>query len=223
MAFRVTASAISARVPVRQFLEKVTGVWNCFHPATKNLPTCWDDPEVAVYAPGGPAARSGPMDEAAFGIRKNVLVYTSEPLSEQMHGVWDHQGVAVLLNIGSLCRSNSELVRVTTTQRAEFVCIGIARPAICSPKVRIRPTTFIAGTSIRANILYLLRLVSGFDWRWRAAPFHFTIETHPLRSHHLWWMRGPGLVSTQMIYHDGTETVVHSPSNRSMEAMLREG
>ncbi len=41
------------------------------------------DPEVPVYAPGGPLALSGPHDQAEMELGNNLLVYTSEPLGKR--------------------------------------------------------------------------------------------------------------------------------------------
>jgi predicted acyl esterase len=42
------------------------------------------DPEVPVYAPGGPQALSGPFDQAASEMGNNLLVYTSNPVNREI-------------------------------------------------------------------------------------------------------------------------------------------
>ena len=41
------------------------------------------DPEVPVYAPGGPQALSGPYDQAVPEMGNNLLVYTSDPVNRE--------------------------------------------------------------------------------------------------------------------------------------------
>jgi hypothetical protein len=43
------------------------------------------DPEVPVFAPGGPMALSGPYDQAEAELSNNLLVYTGEPLRDKLH------------------------------------------------------------------------------------------------------------------------------------------
>lgn len=85
------------------------------------------DPEVPVVAPGGPAAQSGPFDQAALELGNNVLMYTTEALSQPM---WIFGFPIVEL----FCSSSSaktdftaKLVRVRVDGYAEFICMGIAR------------------------------------------------------------------------------------------------
>jgi len=85
------------------------------------------DPEVPVLAPGGMGSFSGSYNQAALEMGNNVLVYTSEPLS---------QAVAVLGSprVNLYCAASAKttdftakLVRFRPDGRADFVCIGIAR------------------------------------------------------------------------------------------------
>jgi putative CocE/NonD family hydrolase len=85
------------------------------------------DPEVPVLAPGGAAAPSGPFDQATLELGNNLLVYTSEPLSQPL---W----VFGTPRVSLFCSSSSansdfaaKLVRVRPNGAAEFICIGIAR------------------------------------------------------------------------------------------------
>jgi putative CocE/NonD family hydrolase len=85
------------------------------------------DPEVPVIAPGGPAAASGPYDQAALEMGNNLLVYSTEPLEKPL---WVF-GIprAVLYCTTSLRNADftAKLVRVKPNGAAEFICIGIAR------------------------------------------------------------------------------------------------
>lgn len=84
------------------------------------------DPEVPVVAPGGPLSLSGTFDQSAMELGNNLLVYTSEPLTEVMH-VFGSPRVVVYAETSAGCADlTAKLVRVTGG-RAEFCCIGIAR------------------------------------------------------------------------------------------------
>jgi uncharacterized protein len=85
------------------------------------------DPEVPVLAPGGPAAQSGPFDQATPELGNNVLVYTMEALAQPL---W----VFGTPRVSLYCATSSDhadftakLVRVRPSGVAEFLCIGIAR------------------------------------------------------------------------------------------------
>jgi len=86
------------------------------------------DPEVPVLAPGGPWSLSGMFDQTAVESGNNLLVYTSEPLSQPMH-VFGAPRVMVYASTSAPCADlTAKLIRVTAHQ-AEFCCIGIARSA----------------------------------------------------------------------------------------------
>ena len=85
------------------------------------------DPEVPVLAPGGPAALGGQFDQATLELGNNVLVYTTEILSEPLRVFG-----APLVSL--FCASSSahtdftaKLVRVRPNGMAEFLSMGIAR------------------------------------------------------------------------------------------------
>jgi len=85
------------------------------------------DPEVPVLAPGGPAALSGQFDQSTLELGNNVLVYTTEKLSQPLR-VFGSPLVTLY------CASSSDhtdfaakLVRVRPSGVAEFLCMGIAR------------------------------------------------------------------------------------------------
>jgi uncharacterized protein len=84
------------------------------------------DPEVPVMAPGGPLALSGMFDQSALELGNNLLVYTSEALTEAMHVFGAPRVVVYAATSASRADLAAKLVRVTDA-RAEFVCIGIAR------------------------------------------------------------------------------------------------
>jgi hypothetical protein len=85
------------------------------------------DPEVPVFAPGGPLAMSGPFDQIAMEMGNNLLVYTTAPVTESTH-IFGHPRVTLYAATSAgNADLTAKLVRVTTSGRAEFVCIGIAR------------------------------------------------------------------------------------------------
>ena len=85
------------------------------------------DPEVPVFAPGGPMALSGPQDQAEAELGNNVLVYTGEPLREKLH-ILGHPRIALYAatSAGS-ADFTAKLVRLLPDGRAQFVCMGVAR------------------------------------------------------------------------------------------------
>lgn len=85
------------------------------------------DPEVPVFAPGGPQAMSGSFDQATMELGNNLLVYTSEPAVRKME-LFGHPRVK--LNAATSAPHadfTAKLVRVFPGGRAEFMSIGIAR------------------------------------------------------------------------------------------------
>src|SRR5580704_3949445 len=85
------------------------------------------DPEVPVLAPGGPAAASGPFDQAALELGNNLLVYSTEPLEQPL---WVFGIPRVTLHCATSLGTadfTAKLVRVKPNGVAEFICIGIAR------------------------------------------------------------------------------------------------
>ncbi len=85
------------------------------------------DPEVPVLAPGGPQALSGPFDQAAMELGNNILVYTSEPTLFEVAVLGQPRVRLFAATSASNADFTAKLVRVTTSGRAEFLCIGIAR------------------------------------------------------------------------------------------------
>ncbi|HEY0758798.1 MAG TPA: CocE/NonD family hydrolase [Acidisarcina sp.] len=124
------------------------------------------DPEVPVLAPGGPAATSGGSNQAQLELGNNVLVYTTEPLSQPLH-------VCGSASVSLYCATSadhsdftSKLVRLTPDGVAHFIAIGMARSSLLfrEPGYRadqvhcwrfaLEPTScvFAAGDCIRLEI-----------------------------------------------------------------------
>jgi uncharacterized protein len=85
------------------------------------------DPEVPVFAPGGPQALSGPFDQAALELGNNVLVYTSEPINREMEVFGQPRVRLYATTSAPHADFTAKIVRVTPNGRAEFLSIGIAR------------------------------------------------------------------------------------------------
>jgi putative CocE/NonD family hydrolase len=85
------------------------------------------DPEVPVVAPGGVAAMSGMFDQGAMEQGNNLLVYTSEPLEQELHVFGTPELMVYAATSAGSADFTGKLVRVTPEGRAEFVCIGIGR------------------------------------------------------------------------------------------------
>jgi hypothetical protein len=85
------------------------------------------DPEVPVFAPGGPLALSGPHDQAELELGNNLLVYTGEPLKKRFH-TFGHPRVTLYAATSAVSTDfTAKLVRVLPDGRAQFVCMGVAR------------------------------------------------------------------------------------------------
>jgi putative CocE/NonD family hydrolase len=85
------------------------------------------DPEVPVFAPGGPQALSGPFDQAAMELGNNLLVYTSDPCSRDLTVIGQPRVRLFASTSAPHADFTAKLVRVTPSGRAEFLSIGIAR------------------------------------------------------------------------------------------------
>jgi uncharacterized protein len=85
------------------------------------------DPEVPVLAPGGPSAPSGPFDQATLELGNNLLVYTTEPLTQPLHIFGIPQVVLYCATSSAHTDLTAKLVRLRPNGAAEFICIGIAR------------------------------------------------------------------------------------------------
>jgi putative CocE/NonD family hydrolase len=124
------------------------------------------DPEVPVFAPGGPQAMSGTFDQAAIELGNNLLVYTSEPAVRDAE-IFGHPRAQIYAATSAPHADlTAKLVRVTANGRAEFVCIGIARSswlfrdsgysadAVHLWEFALEPTAFVlvAGERLRLEI-----------------------------------------------------------------------
>jgi putative CocE/NonD family hydrolase len=85
------------------------------------------DPEVPVTAPGGPQALNGPFDQSAPEMGNNLLVYTSDPVQEPTEIFGQPRIKLCAATSAAHADFIAKLVRVSANDRAEFLCIGIAR------------------------------------------------------------------------------------------------
>jgi putative CocE/NonD family hydrolase len=85
------------------------------------------DPEVPVVAPGGLQALSGGFDQSAMELGNNLLVYTSAPVDRTMEVLGQPRIRLYATTSAPNADFTARLVRVTLNERAEFLCIGIAR------------------------------------------------------------------------------------------------
>jgi uncharacterized protein len=101
------------------------------------------DPEVPVLAPGGPLSQPGLFDQAAIEAGNNVLVYTTEPLTEPLHVFGAPRVFVYAATSASSADLTAKLVRVLPSGRAEFISIGIAR------------SSFLFGNTYRSDTIHL--------------------------------------------------------------------
>ena len=85
------------------------------------------DPEVPVYAPGGPQALNGPYDQAAAEMGNNLLVYTSNIVTREAEVFGQPRIRLFAATSAAQADFTAKMVRVRTDGRAEFLSIGIAR------------------------------------------------------------------------------------------------
>jgi putative CocE/NonD family hydrolase len=85
------------------------------------------DPEVPVMAPGGSQASSGSFDQSAMELGNNVLVYTSGPVMRETEFLGNPRIRLYAATSAAHADFTAKLVRVTTSGRADFLSIGIAR------------------------------------------------------------------------------------------------
>ena len=86
-----------------------------------------DDPEVPVLAPGGADALPGAFDQSRLELGNNLLVYTTPPLTEPLElcgrpGLNFHASTSA-----APADFTGKLVRVDSSGRAWFVCLGYVR------------------------------------------------------------------------------------------------
>lgn len=122
------------------------------------------DPAVPVVAPGGPQALGGPFDQSTLEMTNNLLVYTSEPV-EQPTEIFGQPRVKLFASTSaSQADLVAKLVRITANDRAEFLCIGIARsswlfrdPAYAVDEIHaweftLEPIAFVLGPGERLRL-----------------------------------------------------------------------
>jgi putative CocE/NonD family hydrolase len=85
------------------------------------------DPEVPVLAPGGQPALSGPLDQAPMELGNNLLVYTSDPAVREAVVLGRPRIRLNAATSAPFADFTAKLVRVSSSGRAEFLTIGIAR------------------------------------------------------------------------------------------------
>lgn len=85
------------------------------------------DPEVPVYAPGGPQALSGPYDQAVLEMGNNLLVYTSNPIEREIEVFGQPRVRLFAATSAAQADFTAKLAHVTASGRARFLSIGIAR------------------------------------------------------------------------------------------------
>jgi putative CocE/NonD family hydrolase len=124
------------------------------------------DPETPVLAPGGPAALSGPFNQAQLEMGNNLLVYTTPPLAEPVHILGSPRLTLYCVTSAAHADFTGKLVRLRPGGQADFVCIGIARSsylfresgysadAIHCWQIELEPTScvFAAGDAIRLEV-----------------------------------------------------------------------
>jgi putative CocE/NonD family hydrolase len=170
------------------------------------------DPEVPVHAPGGPQALSGSFNQASLELGNNLLVYTTTPLTEELH-IFGHPTVTLYAaTSASSADLTAKLVRVRSDGRADFLCIGIARSnwlfrhseykadQIHCWEFSLEPTSCVlfAGEQLR------LEIASSAFPLYDRNP---STSTPPNRADNWNWQR-----STQQILHDANHpSALHLP------------
>jgi hypothetical protein len=85
------------------------------------------DPEVPVLAPGGVTALSGSHNQSALEMGNNVLVYTTDPLRDDLAVFGTPRLTLYCAASAKTTDFTGKLVRVRPDGHADFICIGIAR------------------------------------------------------------------------------------------------
>ena len=159
------------------------------------------DPEVPVSAPGGPQALSGPFDQAALEMGNNLLVYTSDPVTQHME-VFGQPRIKLFASTSAPHADfTAKLVRVTPAGRAEFLSIGIARSSWLFRDWRYTPDEIHPWEFALESIAFVL--MPGDCLRLEIASSAFPLydrnpstDVPPQRADHWNWAR-----STQHILH----------------------
>jgi len=158
------------------------------------------DPEVPVLSPGGALALSGMFDQSALESANNLLVYTSQPLTETMH-VFGAPRIVIYASTSASCADlTAKLVRVAA-DLAEFCCIGIARSTylfaseyeadqVYRWEFALEPTSYVFAKGDRVR----LEIAGGAFPLYDRNPSN---STKPSEMSQWNWQR-----STHRIYHD---------------------
>lgn len=85
------------------------------------------DPEVPVLAPGGVTALSGSHNQSALEMGNNVLVYTTDPLRDDLAVFGTPRLTLYCAASAKTTDFTGKLVRVRPDGHADFISIGIAR------------------------------------------------------------------------------------------------
>jgi putative CocE/NonD family hydrolase len=85
------------------------------------------EPEVPVLAPGGPTAGAGQFDQATLEMGNNVLVYTTEPLTELLRIFGTPRVSLYCATSAPFSDFTAKLIQVRPGGASQFLCIGIAR------------------------------------------------------------------------------------------------
>ena len=97
-------------------------------PATPQSPDVFvDDPEVPVFAPGGPDALAGAFDQARLELGNHLLIYTTPPLAEPLEVCGRPRLSFHASTSAAPADFTGKLVRVDVMGRAWFICLGYAR------------------------------------------------------------------------------------------------
>ena len=160
------------------------------------------DPEVPVHAPGGPQALSGSFDQAQMELGNNLLVYTSPPVTLEVE-IFGQPRVRLFAATSASCADfTAKLVRVTSSGRAEFICIGIARSSWLFRETDYQSDTIHCWEFTLEPSAFVL--ASGERLRLEIASSAFPLYdrnpsngTHPQLADPWNWSR-----STQRIFHD---------------------
>ncbi len=170
------------------------------------------DPEVPVFAPGGPQALSGPLDQSALELNNNVLVYTAGPVKREMEIFGQPRMKLCASTSAPHADFTAKIVRVMRNGRAEFLCIGIARSswlfrdsayatdAVHSWEFTLEPIAFTLAPGERLR----LEIASSAFPLYDRNP---STSTPPQHADHWNWSR-----STQQILHSaGHPSAVYLP------------
>ena len=169
------------------------------------------DPEVPVIASGGPQALSGPFDQAAMELGNNLLVYASEPGAREMEVLGRPRVRIYAATSAAQADFTAKLVRVLPGERAEFLCMGIARSTWLFRDLNYEPDVIHSWEFALEPIAFVLR--PGERLRLEIASSAFPL-----------YDRNPGAavppqLADERSWRRSTQQVLHGPEHAS-ELML---